>query len=68
MFSYVKEWIGRENSKKDLVQWNSAKASGLKTDILRQENYVKKMILMIIGGLIGLLSIIKRLRKCSKIF
>lgn len=68
MFSYIRDWMEKTESKKNLVLWNSAKVSGLKTDLLKQKNYVKKFLLLMIGALIALIAITRRLRKYFKAY
>jgi hypothetical protein len=63
MFGHIRDWMVKSESKKNLVLWNSAKVSVLKTDFLQRKNYVKKIILLLISLLIGLIAIIKKFKK-----
>lgn len=63
MFGHIKDWMASSGSKKNNVLWNSAKVSGLKIDFLQRKNYVKKIILLLVGVLIGLIALVKRLKK-----
>lgn len=63
MFRHIRDWMVKSESKKNLILWNSAKVSVLKTDFLQRKNYVKKIILLLISVLIGLIAIIKKFKK-----
>jgi len=65
MFEHIKDWMVASGSKKNHLLWNSAKVSNLKTDFLQNKNYVKKIILLLIGVLIALITLVK---KCKKFF
>lgn len=65
MFDYINTWMGRD-SKRNKVLWNSAKVGTIKSDFLKPKNYVKKIILMMIGLLIALIGLIKKVKKCLK--
>lgn len=66
MFEHIKDWMVTSESKKNHLLWNSAKVSGLKTDFLKKKNYVKKIILLLIGALITLVVLVKKLKKFFK--
>ena len=63
MFEHIKDWMASPTSKKNNVLWNSAKVSGLKINFLQRKNYVKKIILLLVGVLIALVALIKRFKK-----
>lgn len=63
MFEHIKDWMVASGSKKNQILWNSAKVSGLKIDFLQRKNYVKKIILFLIGVLIGLIALVRRFKK-----
>lgn len=65
MFDYINKWMSKD-SKKSQITWNSAKVSGVKSDFMKQKNYVKKYILFFVAVLMGLIGIIKKLRKCYR--
>lgn len=54
------------DSKKNHVLWNSAKVSLLKTDFLQKKNYVKKIIFLLIGAVIALVALVKKLKRCLR--
>ena len=63
MFDYINTWMGRD-SKRNKVLWNSAKVGPIKSDFLRPKNYVKKIVLMMIGLLIALIGLVRKAKKC----
>jgi len=65
MFDYIKTWMSRDDKKNNVV-WNSAKVSGIKSDLLKQKDYVKKIVLILIGVLIVLIGLIRKFKKCIK--
>ncbi len=65
MFDYINKWISKD-SKKSQITWNSAKVSGVKSDFMKQKNYVKKYIFFFVAVLMGLIGIIKRLKNCYR--
>lgn len=67
MLDYITSWINRD-SVKNKVLWNSAKVKGLKTDFLRQKNYITKFLLILIGLLIALIAFIKKFKKWFKVY
>jgi hypothetical protein len=66
MFGYINTWMGKEE-KRNQVLWNSGKVGAIKSNFLKPKDYVKKFILIAIGVLIGLIALIKRLRRCIKV-
>jgi hypothetical protein len=64
MFDYIHSWM--KDSKRHQVAWNSGKVGSIKSDFLKTKNYVNKLIIMLIGGLLALYVLIKKLRKCWK--
>lgn len=65
MFDYIKGWMGKDE-KRNRVTWNSAKVPGIKIDLLKPKNYVKKIILMLISALIGLIVLVRKFKKVFK--
>lgn len=65
MFDYIKSWMSKDSKKNDVL-WNSAKVGSIKTNFLKPKNYVKKIILMLIGLLVVLIGLVKKLRGCLK--
>lgn len=63
MFEHIKDWMAKDDCKKNRVLWNSAKVPLLKTDFLQNKNYVKKIILLLIAALIALVALVKKLKK-----
>jgi hypothetical protein len=64
MFDYIHGWM--KDSKRNQVPWNSGKVGSIKSDFLKAKNYVRKLIFMLIGGLVALYMLVKKLRKCWK--
>lgn len=65
MFKHIQTWIFNHNANKNNTLWNSAKAVKMKTNFLYSKNYVKKIILYVIGAILALIGIIKKLSKCK---
>jgi hypothetical protein len=51
-------------SKKNQVLWNSGKCGTFKLDVSPDKSYRKKVILYLVGILLGIIALIKKLRKC----
>lgn len=66
MLKYIQSWMVKPESKKNLTLWNSGKTSNLKTDFLRNKNHVRKFVLILIGALIALIVVVKKLKKIIK--
>ncbi len=65
MFKHIQTWIFNDNARKNKTLWNSAKAVKMKTNFLYSKNYVRKIILFVIGAIFALIAIIKKLSKCK---
>lgn len=63
MFEHIKEWMGKDEGKRERVVWNSAKVVGVKTDFMHRKNYVKKVVLMLVAVLIAIIALAKRLKR-----
>ena len=62
MYKYIEGWTEKQNSSANRKTWNSAKVSNLKIDFLQKRNYIKKIILFVVGALICLLALIKKFK------
>ena len=65
MFKHIQTWICNDSARKNRILWNSAKVLKMKTNFLYNKNYVKKIILFLIGSILALIAIVKKLSKCK---